>query len=113
MRTMPSWQIFGDGDDRSYLVFGDDRSELRMISLASGKHFLAWRPATDELRWDTSLFGLLGGAHLVELYDAFEDIDGDGWLDVPGKKGSGAGVWLSGRTGEFLTEVGNGSTFPI
>ena len=188
LTTMPSWQVFGDGDHRGYLVFGDNRSELRMISLlsgkvlwshtapgdvleivplndgerfiavledrirlldadgteladyeapaeiktkyppvyrdldgdgvmelvfVSGKHFLAWRPATDELLWDTSLSGLLGGAHPVELYDAFEDIDGDGWLDVPGKKGGGTGVWLSGRTGEFLTEVGNGSTFPI
>ena len=185
---MPSWRIFGSGADRGYLVFGENRSELRMVSLAtgntlwstrmsdkvleivplrsgdrfilvsktgirlmdaggselaeypapatikakyppvyrdldgdgvmelvfvSGKKFMAWRPSSNELLWETSLFGLVGGANPVELYSTFLDIDGDGWLDVPGKKGGGTGQWLSGRTGELLTEVGNGSTTPV
>ena len=185
---LPSWRIFGNGNDRGYLVFGENRTELRMVSLAtgntlwstrtsdrvleivplpagdrfivvskdgirlmdaggteladypapapikakyppvyrdldgdgimelvfvSGKKFVAWRPSSNELLWETSLFGLVGGANPVELYGTFLDIDGDGWLDVPGKKGGGTGQWLSGRTGELLTQVGNGAATPV
>jgi hypothetical protein len=57
--------------------------------------------------------GFVGGANPTQLYDAFYDIDGDGWLDIPARKGSGKGRWLSGNTGEILAEVGNGSTVPM
>ena len=57
--------------------------------------------------------GFVGGANPTQMYDAFYDIDGDGWLDIPARKGSGTGRWLSGNTGEILAEVGNGSNMPM
>jgi hypothetical protein len=65
------------------------------------------------LRWTAGLGGFVGGANPIEIFDAFHDIDGDGWLDVPAKKGSGAGQWLSGDSGEVLVSVGAGATTPI
>lgn len=79
----------------------------------SGKNILCWELATDRLRWETKMGGFVGGANPTELYDAFYDIDGDGWLDIPARKGGGTGRWLSGNTGEILVEVGNGSTMPM
>lgn len=184
---LPSWRIFGAGDAQGYLVFGENRRQLRMLSLTSGevlwsltmpdtvldivplsnerfiavsaneirlvtangieqarydapatikakfppvyrdlnddgvmelvfvsgKKLVCWRPETGEKLWETSLFGLTGGANPVQLYSEFHDINGDGWLDVPGKKGGGWGQWLSGRTGEVLAQVGNGATPPV
>ena len=79
----------------------------------SGKNILCWELATDRLRWETKMGGFVGGANPTQMYDAFYDIDGDGWLDIPARKGSGTGRWLSGDTGEILTQVGNGSTMPM
>lgn len=185
---LPSWHVFGMGDDKGYLVFGENLSELRMVSLTtgavlwstaasdkvldivplpdgdrfiivasngiqlmntdgdilarhkspdkikakfppvyrdlngdgemelvfvSGKRFLCWQPATDTLLWETSMFGIVGGANPARLFDALHDIDHDGWLDVPGAKGGGTGRWLSGKDGTILTEVGNGAAPPI
>ena len=86
--------------------------EMEFI-FVSGKNILCWELATDRLRWETKMGGLVGGANPTQLYDAFHDIDGDGWLDIPARKGSGTGRWLSGNTGEILVEVGNGSTIPM
>ena len=185
---LPSWHVFGEGEGKGYLVFGENRSELRMVSLksgtvlwstamsekvleivplpdgdrfiivapngiqlmntagdvlarykspdkikakfppvyrdlngdgemelvfVSGKRFLCWQPATDTLLWETSMFGIVGGANPARLYDSLHDIDHDGWLDVPGAKGGGTGRWLSGKDGTILTEVGNGAAPPI
>ena len=79
----------------------------------SGKNILCWELATDNLRWETKMGGFVGGANPTQMYDAFYDIDGDGWLDIPARKGSGTGRWLSGNTGEILAEVGNGSNMPM
>lgn len=79
----------------------------------SGKNILCWELATNRLRWEAKMGGFVGGANPTQLYDAFYDIDGDGWLDIPARKGSGTGRWLSGNTGEILAEVGNGSTVPM
>lgn len=79
----------------------------------SGKNILCWELATDRLRWEAKMGGFVGGANPTQMYDAFYDIDGDGWLDIPARKGSGTGRWLSGDTGEILVEVGNGSTMPM
>jgi len=89
---------------------GDGEPELLFVS---GKTIFCWYPATNTTKWTASLGGMVGGANPIEIYDAFYDIDGDGWLDVPGKKGSGEGQWLSGATGEVLTSAGNGSIMPI
>lgn len=188
VRELPSWRVFGEGEGKGYLAFGENRSELQMLSLVtgsplwtttvsdkvleivplpdgerfivvsndgiqvmntggemiarypapekiktkfppvyrdlnadgemelvfvSGKTFVCWQPATNRVLWKRSMSGLLGGANAVQLYDSFHDIDNDGWLDVPGSKGSGLGRWMSGRTGAVLTEVGNGSAPPI
>jgi hypothetical protein len=86
--------------------------EMEFI-FVSGKNILCWELATDSLRWETKMGGIVGGANPTQLYDAFYDIDGDGWLDIPARKGSGTGRWLSGNTGEILVEVGNGSTMPM
>lgn len=90
----------------------NDDGTMELV-FVSGKKIICWRPETDEHLWTTSLGGFVGGANPVSLYDAFYDINGDGWLDVPGKKGSGAGKWLSGKTGEVLASVGNGGSHPI
>ncbi len=185
---LPSWHMFGEGNDKGYLVYGENRSELRMVSLetgavrwstaasdkvleivplpdgdrfiivasngiqlmnsagdvlarhkspdkikakfppvyrdldgdgemelvfVSGKRFLCWQPATNRLLWETSMFGIVGGANPARLYDALHDIDHDGWLDVPGAKGGGTGRWLSGKDGTILAEVVNGAAPPI
>ncbi len=185
---LPSWHVFSEGRQKSYLVFGENRTEIRMVGLdsgstlwsasasdkvleivplpdgerfimvsndgiqlmntggetlarytapekiktkfppvyrdlnddgemelifVSGKKFICWQPATNELLWEASMFGIVGGANPVQLYDSFHDIDQDGWLDVPGSKGGGTGRWLSGKTGAVLSEVGNGSAPPI
>lgn len=184
---LPSWQVFRIGDEQGFLVLGEKRTELRMISLnsgralwshssdevleilplaeseqfiavwedrigifdasgkrlaehtapdkiktkfspvyrdlnadgnmefvfVSGKKILCWNLATDQLRWTAGLGGMLGGANPIEIFDAFYDIDGDGWLDVPAKKGSGEGHWLSGNTGEVLISGIAGATTPI
>lgn len=185
---LPSWHMFGEGEGKGYLVFGENRSELRMVSLrtgaelwsttvsdkaleivplpdgdrfiivagtgiqmmntagdvlaryespdkikakfppvyrdldgdgemelvfVSGKRFLCWQPATNKLLWETSMFGILGGANPAQLFDSLHDIDHDGWLDVPGAKGGGTGRWLSGKDGTILAEVGNGAAPPI
>jgi len=187
--TLPSWQIFDTGNGRGFLAYGEDRSELEMLSLESGqvlwshsmdrveevlplangtrlmaitedgvrildaggelvadliapgeikkrstpvyadldgdetmellfvsdkKSIIAWRPEGDQHLWTGSASsGMLGAANPAQIYDSFFDLDGDGWLDVPARKPSGAGVWLSGRTGEDLAAVGNGTTDPI
>jgi len=90
----------------------DDDGEMELV-FVSGKKFICWQPATNRVLWEESMFGIVGGAHAVRLYDAFHDLDEDGWLDIPGAKGGGTGRWLSGRTGETLAEVGNGSVPPI
>jgi outer membrane protein assembly factor BamB len=187
--AMPSWHIFDVGGNRGFLTFGEDRSELRMLSLSTGeilwthsmervqdvipladgthlmaiwdegvqildasgnlvsnrvapgeirkrtepvyadlngdgtmeflfvsdnKNIVAWRPETGEHLW-TGEDGksLVGAANPIQIYDAIFDMDDDGWLDIPIQKPSGAGVWVSGRTGEALAEVGNGTTDPI
>lgn len=89
---------------------GDGEMEFVFVS---GKDILCWHLDSNRLRWTAEMGGMLGGANPTELYNAFHDIDGDGWLDVPAKKGSGTGRWLSGNTGEILVEVGNGSTVPM
>jgi hypothetical protein len=183
----PSWNVFHIGDERGFLVFGEDRGDLNMMSLesgdvlwsrkseeiievlpmaagdrfltvmergiaildvhgnvvaeyaapdkikakyppvyrdlnndgemefvfVSGKNILCWHLDSNRLRWEAGMGGFVGGANPTELYDAFYDLDGDGWLDIPARKGSGTGRWLSGDTGEILAEVGNGSTVPI
>lgn len=187
--TLPSSQIFNVDGERGFLTYGDDRSELQMVSLRDGeilwrhamervndvlplaegtrlmavteegvqilgadgtviadriapgeikkrtapvyvdldedgtmellfvsdkKSVIAWRPETDEQLWTGSVSsGMLGAANPAEIFDSFLDIDDDGWLDIPARKPSGAGVWLSGRTGEALLSVGNGSMNPI
>ena len=185
---LPSWRVFGEGDGKGYLVFGENRKELRMVSLTrgavlwttaisedvldivplpdsdrfvivsangiqvmstagdvlarhkspdkikakfppvyrdlngdgeievvfvSGKRFLCWQPAKNRLLWETSMFGIVGGANPARLFDSFYDINHDGWLDVPGAKGGGTGRWLSGKDGTILAEVGNGAGPPI
>jgi hypothetical protein len=183
----PSWHVFRVDGERRFLAFGEDRTELHMVSLetgeirwtrrsdeiidvvplpdgdrfitvmekriaifdgngdvvaehdapdkikakfppvyrdlnndghmefvfVSGKNILCWHLDTNRLRWRAKMGGIVGGANPTELYNAFYDIDGDGWLDIPARKGSGTGRWLSGDTGEILAEVGNGSTVPI
>ncbi len=89
---------------------GDGVTEFVFVS---GKKIICWNPETDEVLWRTGMGGLVGGANPVGLYDAFYDLDGDGWLDVPVRKGSGSGFWLSGKTGEELASVGNGSNVPV
>lgn len=101
-RTTPVFADL-DSDGAMELLFASDR-----------KTIVAWQPDTDEHLWSGSASsGMLGAANPVQIYESFYDIDDDGWLDVPAKKPSGAGVWLSGRTGEALMEVGNGSLDPI
>jgi hypothetical protein len=56
---------------------------------------------------------MVGAASPIGLHDAFYDLDGDGWLDIPGNKSSGAGVWLSGKSGEMLANVGAGFSPPV
>ena len=183
----PSWYLFDIDGDRRFLAFGEDRTELNMISLdtgnvawthktdeiidvmpmpggdkfitvmeekiqiidgngvvvaehqapdkikakfppvyrdingdgemefifVSGKDILCWHLDSNRLRWSAKMGGFVGGANPTELYSAFYDIDGDSWLDIPARKGSGTGRWLSGDTGEILIEVGNGSTSPM
>jgi hypothetical protein len=183
----PSWRVFRHDDERGFLMFGEDRSDLHLVSLdtgevlwsrrfeeiidivplpsgerfiavmergiaivdasgqvvaehkapdkikakyppiytdlngdremelvfVSGKNILCWQLGSDRLRWETKMGGIVGGANPTEIYNAFFDIDGDGWLDIPARKGSGTGRWLSGDTGEILVEVGNGSTIPM
>lgn len=186
--ALPGWNVFDTGAGKGFLVFGEDRTELRMVSLATGdtlwshdsdekvkellplqdgrrfivvwkegirifdasgevlvdrpapdkikttfspvyrdlngdgvmefvfvagKKIMCWNPDADEARWRTSLGSFVGGANPTQLYDAFYDIDGDGWLDVPVKKGSGSGWWLSGENGEVLASVGNGANMPV
>jgi outer membrane protein assembly factor BamB len=95
-------------------VYRDINNDGQMeFVFVSGKNILCWELGTDSLRWETKMGGIVGGANPTQLYDAFYDIDGDGWLDIPARKGSGSGRWLSGDTGEILAEVGNGSTTPI
>jgi len=89
---------------------GDGRVEFVFVS---GKKILCWNPEADELLWAAGQGGFVGGANPVGLHDALHDLDGDGWLDVPIKKGSGAGKWLSGKTGEVLASAGNGMNVPI
>lgn len=183
----PSWYVFHVDNERRILAFGEDRTELHMVSLdsgevvwthkseeiidvlplpegdrfisvmetritifdgngnviaehespdkikakfppvyrdlnndgqmefvfVSGKNILCWHLDDDLVRWEAKMGGFVGGANPTELYNAFHDIDGDGWLDIPARKGSGTGRWMSGDTGEILTEVGNGSTVPM
>ena len=95
-------------------VYRDINNDGQMeFVFVSGKNILCWELATDHLRWEAEMGGFVGGANPTELYDAFHDIDGDGWLDIPARKGSGTGRWLSGDSGEILAEVGNGSTMPM
>lgn len=187
--SLPSWQIFQTTSGPGFLAYGEDRSELEMLSLNTGevlwsysmervrevlplaansrlmaiweegvhildadgqliadrvapgeikkrstpvytdlegdgsmellfvsdrKSVIAWRPETDEHLWTgTASSGMVGAANPAQIYESFFDMDGDGWLDVAVRKPSGAGGWLSGRTGETLTSVGNGSTNPV
>jgi outer membrane protein assembly factor BamB len=100
-----STPVFADLD-------GDDSLELLYVS--DRKSVIAWRPETDEHLWTGSASsGMLGAANPAQIYESFYDLDADGWLDVPAMKPSGAGIWLSGKTGEPLVEVGNGSLDPI
>lgn len=95
-------------------VYRDLNNDGQMeFIFVSGKNILCWELGTDSLRWETKMGGFVGGANPTQLYDAFHDIDGDGWLDIPARKGSGSGRWLSGDTGEILAEVGNGTTVPM
>jgi len=89
---------------------GDGSMEFVFVS---GKKILCWNLESDNVRWTAKLGSFVGGANPVELYDAFYDIDEDGWLDVPAKKPSGEGQWLSGDTGEVLTSVSAGYTMPL
>lgn len=79
----------------------------------SGKKIMCWNPLEDEVLWTVGLGGMVGAANPVGLHDAFYDLDGDGWLDVPAKKGSGSGKWISGRSGQVLASVGNGINAPV
>jgi hypothetical protein len=91
---------------------GDDTMELLFVS--DKKSLIAWQPESGEHLWTGSVSsGMVGAANPAEIFDSFLDIDNDGWLDVPARKPSGAGLWLSGRTGETLASVGNGSMNPI
>jgi hypothetical protein len=87
---------------------------MELLFVSDKKSIIAWRPEGDQHLWTGSASsGMLGAANPAQIYDSFFDLDGDGWLDVPARKPSGAGVWLSGRTGEDLAAVGNGTTDPI
>jgi len=90
-----------------------DNLEKGLIICASGKKINCWVPEADKVLWRTGMGGFVGGANPVGLYDAFHDLDHDGWLDVPVRKGSGSGWWLSGRRGEVLASVGNGANVPV
>jgi hypothetical protein len=43
---LPSWRVFGEGEGKGYLVFGENRKELRMVSLKTG--VVLWSTAISE-----------------------------------------------------------------
>jgi len=89
---------------------GDGMMEFVFVS---GKRIVCWDPEADKVLWTAGLGGFVGGVNPVGLYDAFYDLDRDGWLDVPARKGSGSGLLLSGKSGEELASVMNGSNIPV
>ena len=58
---------------------GDGMMEFVFVA---GKKIMCWNPDSDEARWRTSLGSFVGGANPTQLYDAFYDIDGDGWYEA-------------------------------
>ena len=89
---------------------GDGTAELVYVS---GKSIACWEPESESLRWIVGLGSMLGAASPLGLHDSFYDLDQDGWLDVPGHRSSGAGVWISGKSGELLAEGKLGKAQPI
>jgi outer membrane protein assembly factor BamB len=91
-------------------IDGDGSLEFVFVS---GKKIVCWNPKEDRVLWTESLASFVGGANPVALYDAFYDINGDGWLDVPAATGGGAGRWLSGRTGNVILQTGAALENPL
>jgi hypothetical protein len=91
-------------------INGDGSLELVFVS---GKKIVCWDPQQDRVLWTESLASFVGGANPVALYDAFYDVNGDGWLDVPAATGGSAGRWLSGETGEVIVKVGAAWETPL
>lgn len=79
----------------------------------SGKKVISWNPQKGGVLWARSLGGLVGARNPIVLYDSFYDLNQDGWLDIPVMKSSGAGRWLSGKSGAILAEVGAGVGKPL
>ena len=89
---------------------GDGTRELIYLS---GNRVISWSVANGSQNWKAKLGGILGAANPNDIHDALYDINGDGWLDIPGIRGSGAGRWLSGKDGKELDTIGRGYAIPI
>ena len=70
---LPVWRTFGDGEDAGFLVYGDTRSELRMVSLTSGKTL--WKRELEKVK---SVLPLEGGTLMVVWRRGIQILSADG-----------------------------------
>ena len=107
----PTWSTFGEGANKGFLVYGDTRNELQMVSLTSGEvlwsremekvrsvlpldgqtFIVVWRHGIKRLSADgTILLDRAAPEKVKTVFDpVFKDIDGDGSFEfvfVSGKK---------------------------
>ncbi|MCP3979101.1 MAG: PQQ-binding-like beta-propeller repeat protein [bacterium] len=128
--TLPSKQVFGEGDAKGFLVFGDDRSELRMVSLTTGK--LLWSHKAEKVKdvlreqdgslvviWRHGIKRFAPDGTLLEEIAApgkikttfspvLRDIDGDDSVEMIFTSGKKIICW-NPRSNEVLWTVGLGT----
>ena len=128
--TLPSPHVFGEGEGKGFLVFGDDRSELRMVSLTTGK--MLWSHQAEKVKdvlreqdgslmvvWRFGIKRFAPDGKLLEEIPApgkikttfspvLRDIDGDGSIEMIFTSGKKILCW-NPQSNEVLWTAGLGT----